>query len=283
MPSRSFAQALRPAPAASVRRLLKRPHRPSAVAPAPSLVPAFMQGLSRPRAQLHASVAVPALRTRVAHAAVLMPAARTATSGDCLVPATPVGPPPPARGQLMLPGFAPLPEPRRHAASAGEARETLAAYPDLPAADLCRHAKRLGKAAELLVDSLLMRLGERVLPVDEHEPFDRILWLPGRPLRLQVKARHRCSGHAWLFNVTRGYGRSPEGVRPYGDDDFDILALVVLPEGVVKFVLPGAAHHRIHRREIAGLRARPRDSLDAALSALGLDAAIPRRAPCDAA
>ncbi|MGY6412030.1 MAG: hypothetical protein ACXIUV_13540 [Alkalilacustris sp.] len=159
----------------------------------------------------------------------------------------------------------------------------MAAYPDLPAADLCRHAKRLGTAAELLVDSVLMRLGERVLPVDEHEPFDRILWLPGRPLRLQVKARHRCSGHAWLFNVTRGYGRSPEGVRPYGEDDFDILALVVLPEGVVKFVLPGAAHPRIHRREIAGLRARPRDSLDAALSALGLDAAIPRRAPRDAA
>ena len=91
-----------------------------------------------------------------------------------------------ARGdQPMLPGLglegAPLPRPDQPAA---DPRAELAAYPDIPAPALCRHAKRLGKAAELLVDSLLTRLGERVFPVDEHEPFDRILWLFGRPLRV---------------------------------------------------------------------------------------------------
>jgi hypothetical protein len=183
----------------------------------------------------------------------------------------------------MLPGFAPAPVVRPVSPALPGAREALADYPDIAAEDLCRHAKRLGKAAEMLVDSVLVRLGERVFPADEHEPFDRILWLPERPLRIQIKARHRRLGELWLFNVTRGYQRGPTGTRPYDIDDFDLLALVALPEGVVKFTTGGAPRYRIHQREIPALRARPRDSLDAALRALGLDEAIPRPAEPDAA
>ena len=199
-------------------------------------------------------------------------------------PTAPDEAPSPMIGQPVLPGLAlpPAAVPRTLPPSHAP-RDALAAYPDVPATALCRHAKLLGKAAELLVDSLLVRLGERVFPADEHEPYDRILWLPEGPLRLQVKARHRCSGDVWQFDVKRGYGRSPEGVRPYGADDFDLIVLVILPEGVVKFAPPGLARHRIHRTEVAALRARPRDSLDAALRALGLDAAVPSATAPDAA
>lgn len=56
--------------------------------------------------------------------------------------------------QLLLPGFTPPDRP----AEIRDAREALAAYPDTPVADLCRHAKILGRAAEQLADSLLTRL-----------------------------------------------------------------------------------------------------------------------------
>lgn len=190
---------------------------------------------------------------------------------------------PAGSGQLLLPGLdLPVAPARRAAPVAARpdapAREALASYPDVAAADLCRHAKRLGKAAELLVDSLLMRLGEQVFPSDEHEPFDRVLWLPGRPLRVQIKSRHRCHEGQWVFTITKGYQRGPHGTRRYEQDDYDILALVILPESVVCFVPRGLHRHCVPQGAIARLRARPRDSLDAALRALGHDAAVPQRA-----
>ena len=282
MPSRSHARSLRPAPSTTLRRRQDR-SGPVARHPVPS-APAPIGRMRPPEPRrLSASVSWPAL---------LAPAGRTLT-----VPARAEQPPKerpnavvsapakPQSGQLTLPGFAlaSTPLPRHGTGPATEARAALADYPDIPAAELCRHAKRLGKAAELLVDSLLVRLGERAFPADEHEPFDRILWLPGRPLRVQIKSRHRRLGALWPFEVRKGYQRAPEGTRPYGADEFDLLALVVLPEAVVKFVPAGGVRHSIHQREIPGLRARPRASLDAALRALGRDAAVPQPAEPDAA
>ena len=277
MPSRSRAHALRPAPSLCARR---RQHgRADHPRPAPVRHPDTDGPTTRPRQSLRMTAAPQAILAPVAP----RPALADRTPPDDAPAQSGPEPVPPAGSQPLLPGFAPAPVARPAPPALPDARTALAGYPDIAAEDLCRHAKRLGKSAELLVDSLLMRLGERVFPTDEHEPFDRILWLPERPLRLQIKARHRRVGELWLFNVTRGYQRGPTGTRPYGIDDFDLLALVALPEGVVKFTTGGAPRHRIHQREIAGLRARPRDSLDAALRALGLDAAVPQPAEPDAA
>lgn len=205
-------------------------------------------------------------------------------------PAVEARPQPPAlaagAGQLLLPGLdlplAPVQFPARRAAPIAArpdapAREALASYPDVAAADLCRHAKTLGRAGELLVDSLFARLGERLLEAPEHEAYDRILWLPDQALRVQIKTRHRASGGQWVFTLTRGYQRGPGGTRPYAPGDYDILAAVLLSEGVVSFAPRGLHRHCIPLSAVPRLRARPRDSLDATLRALGHAAAIPPR------
>ena len=107
--------------------------------------------------------------------------------------------------QLFLPGMTMPSRP----AETHNAREALASYPDMTTTNLCRHAKVLGIAAELLVDSVLMRLGERAYATPEFERHDRVLLLPGpdpsqspalpdrhRQLRLQPQAEIR-AGSDW--------------------------------------------------------------------------------------
>lgn len=175
--------------------------------------------------------------------------------------------------QLLLPGFIPPERPAENR----DARGALATYPDTPVQDLCRHAKILGRAAELLVDSTLMRLGERVYPADEFERHDRTLMLPdGTPLRIQVKARHsRTDTGAYVFNLKQRSARGATGKGPYLPEDFDILAMVVLTEGVVYFTADWQTRHVIEPGEIPALRRSPRASLDAALARLGHADAIP--------
>lgn len=173
--------------------------------------------------------------------------------------------------QLTLPGFQlPARPPEAH-----EARGALAPYPDLDGPTLCRYAKHLGAAGELLFDSLMMRLGERVVPAEEHEHFDRILWLPDRFLRVQIKTRNVASGSGYHFGIRKGYQRGPVGTRPYARADFDLLALVVLPESVIRFTSEWRASHVVAAAEIPGLRRHPRTSFDDALRGLGLESAVP--------
>ena len=175
--------------------------------------------------------------------------------------------------QLLLPGFTPPERP----AETRDARAALAAYPDTPVADLCRHAKIVGRAAELLVDSILTRFGERVYPADEYERHDRILMLPdGASIRIQVKARHsRTSTGAHVFNLKQRSARGCSGKGPYLPEDFDLLAMVVLTESVVYFTADWQTRHVIEQGEIPALRRNPRASLDAALARLGHPDAIP--------
>jgi hypothetical protein len=175
--------------------------------------------------------------------------------------------------QLLLPGFTPPDRP----AEIRDAREALATYPDTPVADLCRHAKILGHAAEQLVDSVLSRLGERVYPADEHERHDRLLILPsGVSLRIQVKARHsQAENGDFVFTLRQRSERGCTGRGPYQPQDFDILAAVILSENVVRFTADWQLRQVIHVSEIAELRRNPRASLDAALVRLGHTDAIP--------
>ncbi len=175
--------------------------------------------------------------------------------------------------QLFLPGMTMPSRPPE----IRDAREALATYPDTPVEDLCRHAKILGRAAEQLVDSLLTRLGERVYPADEHERHDRLLILPsGASLRLQVKTRHAQTDRGdYIFTLRQRSERGCTGRGPYQPHDFDILAMVALTEGVVRFSADWQLRQIIHASEIPELRRHPRRSLDAALARLGHTDAIP--------
>lgn len=158
-----------------------------------------------------------------------------------------------------------------------DAREALATYPNMTTEDLCRYAKHLGASAELFVDSLFMRLGERVFPMPEHERCDRALILPnGAHIRIQVKTRHSVTTSGdYVFNLRQRSERGSTGRGPYEATDFDMLAKVILSENVVRFTADWQLRQVIHISEIAELRRNPRASLDAALARLGHTDAIP--------
>ncbi len=160
-----------------------------------------------------------------------------------------------------------------------DAREALAAYPDMSTEDLCRYAKWLGASAEMTVDALFLRLGERVFPAPEHERHDRVWILPdGTPLRIQVKTRHtRTPAGDYVFNLKQSSERGATGRGPYSATDFDILAMVALPEMAVRFTADWQTRHTIYASECPELRRNPRATLDAALMRLGYTHAIPGR------
>jgi hypothetical protein len=175
--------------------------------------------------------------------------------------------------QPYLPGIQPPTRPAENR----DARLALASYPAMSTEMLCRYAKHLGHAAELLVDSVLMRLGERAYPAAEFERHDRLLLLPdGVPIRIQVKARHcRTQTGAYVFNLQQRSARGCSGKGPYQPQDFELLAMVVLAEGVVHFTAAWQNRHVVEPGEIPTLRRHPRASLDAALAQLGHISAIP--------
>lgn len=173
------------------------------------------------------------------------------------------------RHQPCLPGLA-APDP---AEAALPRAPDMMDYPELAGDVLCERAKELGLAGEFFVDSILTRLGVPFAHFGEHSAFDRVIWVCGRCLRVQIKSRHRMSGTGYHFEIRKGYQRGPIGTRPYDRGDFDLLALVGLPHDVVRFTCEWRQQHRIAAAEIPGLRARPGLSLATALAELGLDPA----------
>ena len=156
--------------------------------------------------------------------------------------------------QPFLPGIT-LPT---RPAETRDARDALAAYPDMSTEDLCRYAKILGHSAELVVASILMRLGERDYPALEYERHDRVLFLPGdTPLRIQVKTRHtRTPAGDYVFNFTAEIAeRGATGARSVIRRRTSIfLAMVALPEMAVALHRGLAdARHTIYASEIPEL------------------------------
>ena len=170
--------------------------------------------------------------------------------------------------QLILPG---LSLPAATGPSATTTRSDLWHYPHLDTETLCAHACALGAAGEALVDSLLLRYGLIPLPVPPGFAADRLVLCAGHLLRLQVKTTSSLQEAGYCVNAQRGYRGAPQGRRDYGPADYDILAIVVLPEMVCRFSTDLRSRHRIAPGEIAGLRADPRASLAEALLHLGLD------------
>ncbi|MFD0859240.1 hypothetical protein [Roseovarius aquimarinus] len=166
--------------------------------------------------------------------------------------------------QPELPGFSSPARPEPALSNA------LEAYPDVSATTICRHAKRIGRAGEHLVDSILTRYGDHILAAPEDEPFDRLVRRGDRHVTIQVKTSARAVDGFYKFSMKRGYAGSPKGIRSYGANDYDIAALVALPENVVLFSADRRESHRISLDQIQALRERPRASYLRALEEIGL-------------
>jgi hypothetical protein len=99
----------------------------------------------------------------------------------------------------------------------------------------------LGKAAEHLVVADLILSGYRAYLTEQGLPYDAVLDDNGRLYRIQVKAsrdpkkmpQHGAVGTGYLYHVRRA-GKG--GSRLYGDDEFDILALVGMDIRVVAYL-----------------------------------------------
>jgi hypothetical protein len=104
----------------------------------------------------------------------------------------------------------------------------------------------LGKAAEHLVVADLILSGYQSYLTDQGMPYDVVIDNAGTLYRVQVKAT-RCAkqiptrgaiGSGYLYNVRRA-GKG--GRRQYGDQEFEILALVALDIRIVAYLPFGGA------------------------------------------
>ena len=143
-------------------------------------------------------------------------------------------------------------------------------FPHVEPSVLKHHGKELGRAGELLVESVFLRLGLQSVPLAEHLPFDCVVFHGPGLIRVQVKTAARPRGDCYHFNVSRGYHRSPAGVRQYAAGDFDLLALVGLTDNVVKFSADRQRGQVIGVDEVDRLQRRPGASFEQALEDLGI-------------
>ncbi|WP_187298168.1 hypothetical protein [Jannaschia donghaensis] len=152
-----------------------------------------------------------------------------------------------------------------------EAAHSLWDYPDIPGSVICEHAVLIGSAGESLVDSLLLRHGLLPMHVPGNLASDRLVHTPGGLTRMQIKTCSLPRNGAYSFHVGKGYRGTPQGVRAYGADDFDVLALVCLADNAVFFTHELRPDFRIPVSAIPSLRAAPRASLEEALIGIGID------------
>lgn len=111
----------------------------------------------------------------------------------------------------------------------------------------------VGIAAEHLVCAELLLLGYRAFMSDQNCPYDVAVELGGRLVRIQVKAtrevrpleQYRTAVSAYQWHVRRT-GR--QGLRTYGADEFDLLALVALDIKRVAYLPPSQHKQTVHLR-----------------------------------
>jgi hypothetical protein len=165
--------------------------------------------------------------------------------------------------QLTLPGF-----PLHHADPSPTAARELRDWPDVPFEVVCRHAKQLGAAGEAIFDAFMLMFGEISAPVPESFHFDRILLRRPVSLRVQIKSVIMPSAQSYSVEPKKGYRGSPRGMRAYADDDYDMLAIVVLRESVIRFTTEKHRRFNIPLSAIPQLRRQPRRRFDEALEGL---------------
>jgi hypothetical protein len=143
-------------------------------------------------------------------------------------------------------------------------------FPNVGSDTLKHHGKQIGRAGELLVESILLRMGLPSVSPAEFMPVDFFVFHEIGILRVQVKTAARAKNGCYQFNISHGYHRSPRGVRRYAETDFDLLALVGLQDNVVKFSSDRRRSQSIGVDEVDRLRRRPGESFEQALDALGV-------------
>ena len=146
---------------------------------------------------------------------------------------------------------------------------SLALYPGVSPKVLSQRAKALGQAGELLVLSKLTRIGETVFLAGDGLPYDIFMPRRDRALRIQVKTTTRPRGRFYQFPMNKGYRGAPGGIRPYGPDDYDLAALVILPLDIVIFTAEKKELHSFASCKVADLRL-PQISLHYAYATFGL-------------
>lgn len=144
--------------------------------------------------------------------------------------------------------------------------DDLSRWPDVTPDAVCRQAKRLGAAGEALFDSQALCFGEVVAKVPDFLPYDRVILRRDQTLRVQIKASVIPGRGGYEIALRRGYRGSPQGMRPYEADDFDLLAIVLLRDGVIFYSSSKRERQLVSFAQIPYLRAHPRESYDAALA-----------------
>ena len=148
-------------------------------------------------------------------------------------------------------------------------------YPDVSHDVRRANAKFIGAAGEYLVDSLLSRHGLTVWSAPDLHCADRLIELFGRAVRIQIKTVSAPVGGMCNFSMSCGNPRAG-GQKRYALGAFDIAALVVLSDNVVKFVPNRGRSFRISTTEFAKLAADPIGSLEHSLRIMMKCASLPQ-------
>ncbi len=129
----------------------------------------------------------------------------------------------------------------------------LVSLPDDDVADVTVTDLAAGTAAEHIVCADLLLGGWRAFMADQNCPYDIAVEIDGRLIRVQVKATRQPRSipqraehiPAYMWFVRRA-GKG--GRRVYGDDEFDMLALVALDIRRIAYLPPSKLRQTVHIR-----------------------------------
>ncbi len=124
----------------------------------------------------------------------------------------------------------------------------------MPSEKKKNRALEIGKAAEYLVVADLILGGYRAFLTDQGLPYDVVIDIAGRLIRVQVKSTTRpvpvpnrpASGKTYSYSVRRaGKGNK----RVIGNDEFELLALVALDIRVIAYLpITNGVRQLVHLR-----------------------------------
>lgn len=152
------------------------------------------------------------------------------------------------------------------------AKDELQNWPNISSETVCRHASLFGAAGEAFFDYQMLLFGEVSMNVTESLPYDRLLMRHPFSLRVQVKSLVIPRENGYRIIPKCGCRRSSLGMRAYHEDDYNLLAVVLVQENVAFYTAEKAPRIMIPFADIEPLRQRPRATFDAALQSLQMQA-----------
>lgn len=151
-------------------------------------------------------------------------------------------------------------------------KDELRNWPNISSETVCRHASLFGAVGEAFCDYQMLLFGEVSMNVTESLPYDRVLMRHPFSLRVQVKSLVIPRENGYRIIPKCGCRRSSLGMRAYHEDDYDLLAVVLVQENVAFYTAEKAPRIMIPFADIEQLRQRPRATFDAALQSLQMQA-----------